>query len=549
MATIPIVVGVSGHRDIIEADRDRVFQIVRALLSELAARCPNSEITLLSSLAAGADQIAAEAALSLGMRLVCPLPLPVADYRRDFAGADEARFLSLLDDCDHAFSVPPTEEIPTPCDRDFWYRQAGIYVAAHAHILLALWDGSAPSAGGCGTAEAVDFMLNRSYTNNLGACLRIPGEGAVCQLVTPRTSNPDVPDAYCVRYLPEDTERLFSVLAKTDAFNRDAAAYPVEEAYPLLDGEQLLAADDYAKRLHELYAASDSLSNRFRGKYLSYMKRLSALGVALTLFFLLYDEMELTLFLPFYALALIAAVLTYVYAARSDCHRKYLEYRAFCETLRVQFYLDVCGVNHSVTDDFTWSQRHDLGWALMAVSALSAGDSRGAQASSIVVKRAWIDGQLNYHLQAQQKTKKLLTLQGRITKGAAALTVALFVLTAILEFGFPSLAGTKLSLAGVPDALSTQGEAFLPLRGLLKILLGASAAAALFFANYYGKLSLSRKCADHERMAILYDEARRLFSAGQEDRDALLIALAREEIVENGGWLAYCRDNAPTINL
>jgi hypothetical protein len=39
----------------------------------------------------------------------------------------------------------------------------------------------------------------------------------------------------------------------------------------------------------------------------------------------------------------------------------------------------------------------------------------------------------------------------------------------------------------------------------------------------------------------------RLQEEGQ--TDALLTALAREELIENGNWCSYQRDNAPEISL
>ena len=49
--SIPIVVGVTGHRNIRSGDRDALYRAVLSELSALKARCPHSEIVMLNSLA------------------------------------------------------------------------------------------------------------------------------------------------------------------------------------------------------------------------------------------------------------------------------------------------------------------------------------------------------------------------------------------------------------------------------------------------------------------------------------------------------------------
>ena len=85
-------------------------------------------------------------------------------------------------------------------------------------------------------------------------------------------------------------------------------------------------------------------------------------------------------------------------------------------------------------------------------------------------------------------------------------------------------------------------------RTLLKIVLGTLSAGTLFMANYYGKMSLRRVTADHEKMVKFYDKAaEQLGRCGQSEH--ILEALAREELAENGNWCSFQRDNAPELNL
>lgn len=54
---LPLVVAVTGHRDLVAGETTELRQKVREFLLELAERFPSRRLRLLSSLAEGADQI------------------------------------------------------------------------------------------------------------------------------------------------------------------------------------------------------------------------------------------------------------------------------------------------------------------------------------------------------------------------------------------------------------------------------------------------------------------------------------------------------------
>jgi len=171
-----LVVGVTGHRDPLIEMLPRLRELVYEELKKLKEQFPEAQPILIDSLAAGADCLCAEEALSLGYRLVCPLPVEKEIYQKDFSAQERAVFDRLLSRADEVFVAPWTEQGTDT--RDHRFRQAGLYVADHSDVLLALWDGSAAKPGGCGTAEIADYMLQR--------CCREPV--AVVQIVTPRES-------------------------------------------------------------------------------------------------------------------------------------------------------------------------------------------------------------------------------------------------------------------------------------------------------------------------------------------------------------------------
>ncbi len=144
-----IRIGVTGHRDIPPEARGRV----RAGLADALDRCRGSRpLEALSALAAGADQMFAEAALDRGAALTAVLP--AADYASTFAPGDAARFHHLVRRAHHRVVLDHAQV------SDEAYYAAGLYIVEHSDLVLAVWDGF-PARGRGGTAEIVDLARRR----------------------------------------------------------------------------------------------------------------------------------------------------------------------------------------------------------------------------------------------------------------------------------------------------------------------------------------------------------------------------------------------------
>ena len=216
--TIPIIIGVTGHRAIREQDRPALAAAVKAELEKLRGLCPHSPLVMLSSLAEGADLLCADAAEELGIPLIAVLPRERTDYERDFSPEALERFAHHCDHAEQVFISPCTEPLPPDgVSRTYQFRQAGIYVAAHCHILLALWDGE-PGKYGCGTAETVDFALCGSYESASGMSPRSGSNEAVIHLYMPREESPKKA-AGTVTVLG-NLEATLDILRKTDTWLR-----------------------------------------------------------------------------------------------------------------------------------------------------------------------------------------------------------------------------------------------------------------------------------------------------------------------------------------
>src|SRR5436190_7862199 len=95
-----VAVGVTGHR--ILTDLDKINAGVEEALRRIEQVFPGQPLTVISSLAEGADRLVVRQVLTRPQaHLVVPLPLPKADYLTDFkSAASKAEFLSLLDQAD-----------------------------------------------------------------------------------------------------------------------------------------------------------------------------------------------------------------------------------------------------------------------------------------------------------------------------------------------------------------------------------------------------------------------------------------------------------------
>ncbi|MFJ9705970.1 hypothetical protein [Streptomyces sp. NPDC101234] len=134
-------IGVTGHRVLPDAVRSAVREGMRGLLG--------GEAELLTSLAAGADQLCADLALAAGGRVTAVIP--GTDYEAQFEDAAAlASYRRLLARCTTRVDLPAE---PSP---EAAYDMAGRWVVDHCELLVAVWDGR-PARGRGGTAEVVAY--------------------------------------------------------------------------------------------------------------------------------------------------------------------------------------------------------------------------------------------------------------------------------------------------------------------------------------------------------------------------------------------------------
>lgn len=218
--SISAVVGVTGHRHLFKEDRDTLKEKICTFFLENFQ--PEERVLVLSGLAEGADQLAAEAVLELkrtgrpNLTLVGVLPMPLGFYEEDFAecasdvNAETARdavqtdsprraFYRLLALADRSVELP-LESVnrerslaQEPIDRVIQYDLLGAELADSSTVILALWDGVTDGLKPGGTGDVV----RRAFLK--------PEKTRVYQIVTPqdRKSRVRPQDALEARWLTE----------------------------------------------------------------------------------------------------------------------------------------------------------------------------------------------------------------------------------------------------------------------------------------------------------------------------------------------------------
>lgn len=223
---LPLVIGVTGHRDLRDEDVPQLERAISTVISELRrdyiGAGGETPIIVMSALAEGADRVVARVALAQGAHLIAPLPLPLDEYRRDFdpglkpGNAEE--FERLLAQAIAAPVMPFTpgnslEGVRTDHNkRAEQYRAVGLFITQHCHLLLALWDGDDADRAVGGTAEVVMFKrggIPLIVSGSPRASLDASEIGPVLHVVTPRNKATSTADKVAVAPWGRDIVRAY----------------------------------------------------------------------------------------------------------------------------------------------------------------------------------------------------------------------------------------------------------------------------------------------------------------------------------------------------
>lgn len=500
---IPLIVAVTGHRDLVLKEVPVIRKRVRKFLKKLRKEYPDRGVTVMTSLAEGADQLVAEEALELGIPLVVPLPMPRNLYVADFTTTRvRDKFDYLLSRAAEVYELPLVEGNTLESigeqgnDRDQQYAQIGVFLCAHCHILLALWDGKYNDKLG-GTGQVVRFHhddVMPGYTpQSAGSGLIIADDESdlVYHIVCSRDravgapAEPLVPGDYWWFSLDEHEPRSkelpashIRVFKYTSEFSKDALEHEEEirhDSWPLLEAKDHAVLPGGLRDIDHIFRAADWLAIHFQKRTLLVLQLTHVFALAMGLMYIAYSDMvPLRWFLYAFLFFFLGATVVHMVGGRFHWHRKYLDYRTLAEGLRVQLYWAAAGVHAGskskyTHDTFLQTQDPDLGWIrnVMRVAGTECDASNYQEQEGLeFTLREWIgnekSGQLGYFLrkgdervQRFRRTERMARYGYWIGFGA----IALFILISgnlenFLRDPVIILMGVMLLLVGVRQSYS-----------------------------------------------------------------------------------------------
>ena len=560
---VPVVIGVTGHRDIPAADIELLTSATRSALSEIAQSSPHSPHVMLTSLAEGGDRIAAKVAIEMGWAVGVVLPARVDLYALDFTTADsQAEFYDLLGKADWVEVLPTGSMTPAA------YRAAGIRIARQSLYLLALWDGNETVVEG-GTADIVDLFRHGIPEERMAGAAdnSLLEARPVLHISTRRQGNPGAVAESEVGRLdwiapePEGTGsdgelgRWAAVLRHIDQFNCDATEClarnggDVTRSRVHLDAETDAGLPMQARLAAALHAVADAISIKTQARRKRHMKILFALAMCAILNEQVYSgPIANPAFLVLAIASGIGAWLAYVYGKRLRLENRYLDYRALAEACRVQYFWKRAGVKKCVADHFLRDQRDELEWIRRAVrtTELLPGDIVSSRAQMEHVAKAWLVGQRDYFIGPPEeeaggkaglnriKDKLWSKMASVLFKAgiAAMIILAIFHIFTAAEFGEAgNLATLTITFAyGMLFACA----------GLIKVHQEMEAFAEQ--ANRYRRMGMALTVA-RRRLAVALEKGE------MADAENVLLGAGRDALEESGGWLLLHRERPVKVPL
>ncbi len=561
---VPLIVAVTGHRDLVNAELPGIRERVRIFLSELLTEYPDRGVTVMSSLAEGADQLVAEEAVALDIPLIVPMPMPGVLYIDDFDSIKAQESFDYL--CSRAvefYELPITpgntrESIRKQGpNRDQQYAQLGVFLCAHCHILLALWDGKESDKLG-GTGQVVRFHHDdvmpgyTSETAGSGLIIADDESDLVYHVVCSRDREDGQPaepfevgdywwfslDKHEPRSktLPKGHRLVFRY---TSEFSRDALTHADEirdEAWPLLEEKDHATLPPGLRDIDHIFRAADWLAIYFQQRTHFALQATHLLALMMGLMYIAYsDILPVQAFLYAFLGFFVLATAVHIIGKRYSWHRKYLDYRTLAEGLRVQLYWAAAGVNTDskskyTHDTFLQTQDPDLGWIrnVMRVAGTECDASHYQEKAGLdFTLREWLgdkeSGQLGYfRRKGDEKVVRFRRTErmGQISFWIGFAVIALFILMS-----------TELE-----DMLR---DPVVVLMGIMLLLVGVR-------QSYGESVADAELIKQYEFMYRIFNNARRRIDATDSDDEKrrILRVLGEAALGEHAQWILMHRERS-----
>ncbi|WP_172724139.1 hypothetical protein [Neorhizobium sp. T25_27] len=496
----------------------------------------------MSSLAVGADTIAADAALEVGsIELAVVMPLREEDYLDDFVVAgDREKYRSHLARAAAVFF--PSEGL-TFENRSEHYFRAGEFIAAKAQIVFAVWDGVFEQADGTGpprvlrggTADIVKICREGTRSTSL---LALPEPTSLVHVMALREqSDIGLVEQYrskvgMVQPVPKDdisgAQRIALALAAIDRFNQN-----VSKVGRSSSARSLVR---YDSRLEGVFAQADELASRLQKQRLFGIRLVTFLTAVAVVLHQIYSGVAMNLgWLLLHLGAVFAALVAYGQFFRGSKRRdaRFLDWRALAEGLRVQIFWSRAGGVGTVPDFYFSEDTDELEWLRHAVRNVIVTSKIDLAENDLVrIKYDWLIEQKEYFLRAAPHNvfyDRVFRWITRVSIGLGACATFVALLVHLLD-----------------------REAY-----ILNIVIFISAMFFLLAAvakAYADQMAFAELAVRYGVMAKIFALAELRFSKaaaeGREDQmREVLCAAGKESLAENSAWVRSHRRRDLELNF
>ena len=474
----PLVIGVSGHRDLHADGVAQMKRRIQEFLADLKRRLPDTELRIMTGMAQGADLLVARTAVDAGWKVDAVLPMPLDRYVQDFEADSAAALRSLLADpavhCTVLPAPPGADDSATHGEgRSVFYANLTQALTDKCNLLLALWDGKAsPLAGG--TADTVlRYLGARTQPGRDESAVEFQpataeaawGPHFVYWVPAPRGNGAAV-ESPEPGYLSGIGENLLALhgsamphslaeqFVELNTYNREFERLRAKGAFDRLDSLQPTIGSidsrpdrESLQRIDEEYGKSDALAIYFQRHSDRLFRWFSYTASMMALLFLIYAKLWAnSVLLSVYLTLLLLSVVVFHRLRSRQWFSKHLVYRVLAETMRIKFFLRAAGADRLVSatelinltgidqfSGFSW-----IGNLLKNVEPLDARDSdaNGANRARLEsIHRHWVVGQQEYfrrRVRALERDHRRL----EVLKSALLYAIARFALV-LLVFAVP----------------------------------------------------------------------------------------------------------------
>ena len=543
--SIPITVGIAGHLDVITTEEQRLQ--IRDFFCDLASKYVNSPIYLFSSIAEGADRFVAKIFLDLKrgnelfkqrFELIVPIPFSAEEYKKDFDEASKQEFEALLKQAKRSFCIG-CEDIGL--SRPEQYLKAGKFVADSSIILIAFWDGEQGKKGG--TADIVRHKITGDNDNVAESTFEY--DGTVFVLPSNRKSSPakNVSDSgmkFSLETVLKDAA-IKKALEKIEEINSESLMIPQSKfdksKANLFNSPGKL--DSPQNSLLNWYSVLDVFSLHFRGKDISISIWLFTIGFFLITSLEVYSNLLLlNVVLAIVMFFSLLATIIYLYSKTTDNHKKYLYYRTLAESLRIQFYWNIAGINKNVSDYILRIHRQDFTWIKYIMSAIYGVTFNNKSITSDSVKDLllnWVENQASFFRSSVTRMTKKLAFYNRIAN--TSFIIGFVLLVSIFFFG---------DFYESHDAMD-----------LIFVIIGMLIGIFALIKGYIKMKGYEQLLNQYELMNVIYSRAEskaietETYNLDQEMKNSylkeLFFVVGKEALIENGNWYLIFKEREPEI--